>query len=362
VKITQIVSRRESLALTLPYTIATRTIDSVELFFVRLVTDTGFVGLGSASPAESVTGESAAACEAALGAAANDWLIGRDPRELGGLCREAGRRLATTPAARAAVDMALHDLFARRLDLPLVDFLGRCHDRLPTSITIGIKPADETLAEAADYMERGFRCLKVKIGLEMEADVERLALLREAMPAGLPIRVDANQGYSEAEAVRFHDLTRALDLELIEQPLAAAEVEGLRRLPADLRRLVAADESLLSPADALSLVAPPSACGIFNIKLMKCGGITPALAIAATAAASGTELMWGCNDESRISIAAALHAAYACPATRYLDLDGSFDLARDLATGGFTVEEGCLLLPDAPGLGVEAMQRPATCE
>ena len=347
-KITRFESRRESLALTLPYTIATRTIDSVELFLVRITTDDGLVGLGSASPAASVTGESDVACEAALAADRFDWLIGREAQQLGGLCREAGRRLAATPAARAALDMALHDLFARHLELPLVDFLGRCHDRLPTSITIGIKPADETLAEAADYIGRGFRCLKVKIGLAMEEDVERLALLREAMPAGLPIRVDANQGYSEAEAVRFHELTRGLDLELIEQPLPAAAVDGLRRL-------VAADESLLSPADALSLIAPPAACGIFNIKLMKCGGITAALAIAATAEASGTELMWGCNDESRISIAAALHTAYACPATRYLDLDGSFDLARDLASGGFIVANGDLLLPEAPGLGVEAL-------
>ena len=85
---------------------------------------------------------------------------------------------------------------------------------------------------------------------------------------------------------------------------------------------------------------------------MKCGGVTSALGIAGMAEAANLELMWGCMDESRISIAAALHTAYACPATRYLDLDGSFDLSRDLASGGFVLRDGALHVPDAPGLGV----------
>ncbi len=85
---------------------------------------------------------------------------------------------------------------------------------------------------------------------------------------------------------------------------------------------------------------------------MKCGGISPAQRIAHLAEATGTGLMWGCNDESRISIAAALHVALASPATRYLDLDGSFDLARDLAAGGFVLDEGMLRTAPGPGLGV----------
>ncbi len=133
-----------------------------------------------------------------------------------------------------------------------------------------------------------------------------------------------------------------------------AAVEGMRALPASSRQLLAADESLRSPQDALELAAPPPACGIFNIKLMKCGGITPALEIAAMAQAGGIDLMWGCMDESVISISAALHTAYACPGTRYLDLDGSLDLAEDGGRGGFTVEGGRLHLQHGPGLGVQA--------
>ncbi len=350
-KIVRVETQRRDVELTRPYTIATRTITAVELFFVRLRTDSGLEGHGSASPAENVTGESTADCGAALAEERLDWLVGRDPRHLGSLCAELKRTAHETPAARAAVDMALHDLFARILDVPLVDVLGRCHQALPTSITVGIQSASEALAETEEYLERGFRCLKVKVGLELEEDLERLGALRQLAGSGVTIRVDANQGYGAEEARRFHAATASLDLELVEQPLPAAAVAEMRALPAEVRRTIAADESLLGEREALALAGEPAACGIFNIKLMKCGGVRSALAIAEIAAAGGIDLMWGCNDESRISIAAALHAAYACPHTRYVDLDGSFDLATDPASGGFAVEDGMLRVLEKPGLG-----------
>ncbi|MEM7584875.1 MAG: dipeptide epimerase [Acidobacteriota bacterium] len=353
-KITRVESHRCDVPLSRPYTIATRTISAVELMFLRLITDDGQVGLGSASPVASVTGESVDACWQKLDEEALGWLVGRDPRHLGALCRQAKQTMRATPAARAAVDIALHDLFARVVGVPLVDVLGRCHEALPTSITLGIQSSEEALAETEEYLGRGFRCLKVKIGLDLEADIERLTQLRERVGPDVLIRVDANQGYSSQEATRFHTATAGLDLELVEQPLPADAVDAMRDLPETLRRAIAADESLLSEDDAASLVQQPAACGIFNIKLMKCGGISSALGISQIAEATGTELMWGCNDESAISIAAALHAAYACPTTRYIDLDGSFDLARDPAKGGFLLEDGALRIPEEPGLGIEA--------
>ena len=351
-KITGIESWRRDVDLARPYTIATRTIAAVELFFVRIRTADGTCGYGSASPAEGVTGESADACAAALDDDRLAWLVGRDGRHLGALCRQL-RRTTAEPAARAAVDMALHDLCARSLGVPLADLLGRCHEALPTSITVGIKSTEEALAEAEEYLARGFRCLKIKVGLDLDEDLERLRRLRRLAGPQVQIRVDANQGYDPPAARRFDAASAALGLELIEQPLAAADVDGLRSLPDDLRRRVAADESLLSEEDALELVQRPPACGIFNIKLMKCGGISSALGIAHIAEAAGVELMWGCNDESAISIAAALHAAYACATTRYLDLDGSFDLASDPASGGFVVDRGRLRTVGAPGLGID---------
>ncbi len=345
----------EEFALTRPYAIAGQEpVTHVGNVIVRIEAEDGLFGLGAASPGEHVTGETLAACRQALAPPGMEWLSGRDVRTLPALCRESEERFPQTPAARAAVDVALHDLAARSLAVPLVEMLGRAHDALPTSITIGIRPLDETLAEADEYLGRGFRTLKVKIGDSLDEDVERLSRLRERIGARAAIRVDANLGYSLEQTAAFFSRTERLDLEFVEQPVPREAFDGVRSLRPAWSARIAADESLHGETDALALATPPGqpACGIFNIKLMKCGGIWPALRIAAIAETAGVALMWGCMDESRISISAALHAAFASPATRYLDLDGSLDLARDVVDGGFLLEDGLMRTTDAPGLGV----------
>lgn len=354
-KIKQVRTRTEQFQLTRPYTIAFRNVDDVEMGLVEIETDAGLTGFGCASPEPYVTGESREACAAALDEANLEWLVGEDVRALPALCRGLGNRMARTPAARAAVDIALHDLLAQQLNLPLVEMLGRAHEMLPTSITIGIKPLDATLEEAAEYLQRGFRVLKVKLGHSLEEDLERLSKLRERIGENITVRVDPNQGYSAEDVATFVDKTADLDIEFLEQPMPADQVDAMRNLPEAVRRRVAADETLLNEKDALDLSSPPAACGIFNIKLMKCGGIAPARRIAEIAEVAAIELMWGCMDESIISISAALHAALASPATRYLDLDGSLDLARDVVSGGFVLEDGCMRTTDAPGLGVKSV-------
>ncbi len=352
-KIVSLQSWVERFELTRPYAIAFRSVDSVQNFVVVLRSDRGHIGLGAASPEPHVTGETPEACGEALREDALSWLVGRDPRALPAHCRELERRMPQTPAARAAVDMALHDLLARYVEVPLVEMLGRAHESLPTSITIGIKPVDDTLREAREYLERGFRILKVKLGHSMDEDIERLRALRRSCGAEIILRVDANQGYAPDAIMRFVDATRDLGVEFMEQPVPVDGFHTLRGLPEAVRRRVAADESLLDERDAVRLLEPPRPCGVFNIKLMKCGGVRSGLRIATIAEAAGIELMWGCMDESIISISAALHAAFASPATRYLDLDGSLDLARDVAEGGFVLENGVMRTTDGPGLGVK---------
>lgn len=339
--------RFEALELSRPYTIAFRTIDAVELGFVEVLAG-GRAGRGCASPEPFVTGETPAMTREAL--ADLDWLVGQDVRELPRLLRD----IEGPPAARAAVDIALHDLWAQGQGVPLAAALGIAHRRLPTSITIGIKGVDETVAEAGEYAARGFRILKIKLGHSVAEDIDRIRAVRGRHP-DIGIRVDANQGYDAAALARFCAATATAGIELVEQPMPAADIAAMRALAPELRRIVAADEALKTPADALGLASPEPACGIFNIKLMKSGGIGPARRIAGIAETAGIELMWGCMDESRISIAAALHAALACPATRYLDLDGSLDLERDVVTGGFVLEDGQMSITGAPGLGLEAI-------
>ena len=351
-KIREVRTRVERLGLARPYTIAFRRVEDVSNGIIELVDDEGRIGRGAASPESHVTGETWEQCAAALDPSALRWLEGRDPRHLGALCREVGTRMTSTPAARAAVDIALHDLHTRIVGVPLVDWFGRCHSALPTSVTIGILDVEKTVAEAVEFLERGFRVLKVKLGHDLETDLRRLAALRDRFGDAPTIRVDANQGYDLAETRRFFERATEFEIEFVEQPMAAADRDALRALPAALRSRVAADETLLNEHDALALLQEPRACGIFNIKLMKCGGLWAARRIAELAETAGVELMWGCMDESVLSISAALHLALACPATRYLDLDGSLDLARDVAEAGFRIRDGMLeLVEDQPGTG-----------
>jgi L-alanine-DL-glutamate epimerase-like enolase superfamily enzyme len=346
--------QRADVPLSRPYAVATYTTDLVQMVRVCLEDDEGRRGFGAATPEPQVTGETFAACVAAL-QASGDTLRGRtfdEPRDLAAVLSAATPR---APGARAALDMALHDLWGIANGRAVVDLLGRVHHELPTSVTIGVRDVAATLAEAHEYVARGFRALKVKTGVDVALDVERCVRLREAFGRDLTLLVDANVGYTFAQLVTFLDRTRTLDLRLVEQPLPPAQADAQSSLPAaDVRRLVA-DESLHDAGDAERLAATPRAFGTWNIKLMKCGGITPARDIAQLAHAANIELMWGCMDESRIGIAAALHVAFACPATRWLDLDGSLDLAHDVARGGFELRDGMLRTLDRPGLGVEPL-------
>lgn len=336
---------------TKPYTIAFKTVDEVKNAFVEITLENGTTGIGAGNPSEYVTGESFEQCEKALHENNLDFLVGRDIRELNQLLYEVLVRFPKNPAARAALDIALHDVFTKHLNIPLVKFLGQKITSMPTSNTIGIKNVEDTLKEAQEYGDRGFTVLKVKLGKDLEEDVERLVKLREKFGKRFTIRIDANQGYTVEQTIAFAKRTAQLDVELIEQPLPAKQ--DLRALPEAIRKKVAADEALLSPADGLSLSTAPVAAGIFNIKLMKCGGVREALRIADIGALQNIELFWGCNDESIVSITAALHAAFSCTHTKYIDLDGSLDLARDVVKGGFILKNGVMHCSDKPGLGVE---------
>jgi L-alanine-DL-glutamate epimerase-like enolase superfamily enzyme len=352
-KIKSIISWAADLGNTKPYTIAFKTVDEVNNAFVEITLENGLTGIGSGNPSEYVTGENFSQCKEALQEKNISFLIGRDIREIHQLTYEVWQKFPKNPAARAALDIALYDTFTKFLNVPLVKYLGQKIHSLPTSNTIGIKSVEETLKEAQEYGERGFKVLKVKLGIDPDEDIERMVKLREKFGQKFIIRIDANQGYTPEKTIEFYQKTKHLDIELIEQPLPAKEIDVLKKLPDEIRKVIAADESLLTPKSALELVKPPVATGIFNIKLMKCGGVSQALKIADIAAQENVDLFWGCNDESVVSITAALHAAFSCANTKYIDLDGSLDLARDIVKGGFILKDGVMRCSDKPGLGVE---------
>ncbi|MEM6733681.1 MAG: enolase C-terminal domain-like protein, partial [Myxococcota bacterium] len=240
-KIHRIDVERENIPLTKPYAVAYESKDAIDLIFTRIETDAGHIGYGSGSPSAAVTGEEFDATFHALTDGRLTDFVGRDPRAIGGLIRELRTLLPNRPAATAAVEIALWDLFGKALDQPLVQVFGRHHRGLLTSVTIGIQPVEETLADAREHLANGFRCLKLKIGHELEVDVERIAKLRQLAGDEIPIRVDANQGYSRHDAIELFEQTRAYKIEFFEQPMKPAQDSELWELPDEMRAAVAAD-------------------------------------------------------------------------------------------------------------------------
>jgi L-alanine-DL-glutamate epimerase-like enolase superfamily enzyme len=349
--IKQIRAYKRSLALKKPYTIARDTFtDTINVFF-EIELSNGITGLGAACPELEVVGESADMTLSNLQSDALSWLIGKDIREFLAHIFHFQQIFGQLPGTMAAIDIALHDAFGQWLGIPIVDFYGRQHHKMLTSITIGIKNVAETLQEAREYRDQGFRALKVKTGRDELEDAERIIKLREEFGSHFSIRVDANTGYTPQQLRSFLAATSGSAIEVIEQPFLPGKENDLLGFGPSVRAILAADESLTDVKSAMML-APQVPYGIYNIKLMKCGGMKSGLEIAGIARQAGISLFWGCNDESCISITAALHAAFSCEHTRYLDLDGSFDLAEDLAGGGFVLEEGFLMPNNLPGLGL----------
>ena len=350
-KIVAVRAYLKKMALKKPYTIAYNTFSDVSLAFLEIELANGMIGYGSGSPAEEVVGETTQQTVDNLNTSFVANFVGKDIRHFQQIIFESNIQFPHLPGTLAAIDIALHDAFGKYLGVSIASFYGQKMNALPTSMTIGIKGLDETIEEAKEYAAMGFKVFKVKTGMDVHEDIERIAALYAAFGADYTIRVDANQGYDLDQLKLFLDATATYPLELIEQPLPVGQEQSLLALSDAQRKRLTADESLKDPQAALHFSAGIQPFGIYNIKLMKCGGLVGAKDIATIAQHAGIDLFWGCNDESIISITAALHMAYACSNTKYIDLDGSFDLMEDLVTGGFEVKDGCLVINDAAGFG-----------
>lgn len=352
-KITSIDSFIQHLPLMKPYTIAYNTYDTVSIVFTKITLANGIVGIGTASPAEDVVGESPEQTLINLESDFVQSLVGTDIRSFLSIIADIRKKFSHLPGTQAALDIALHDAFGKWAGISIANFYGVKRNALPTSVTIGIKSISDTLAEASDYFSNGFSIFKLKTGLSLEEDIEKTILLNEKFKNKIQLRVDANQGYTLTDLKKFMEATQSIPLELIEQPLKVGNEIELLSLSEEQRKKLVADESLHDETDAIRFAQPNRPFGIYNIKLMKCGGIAGAREIGQIARTSEINLFWGCNDESIISITAALHAAYGFENTKYLDLDGSFDLAEDRVKGGFEIKNGLLMINEQPGLGLE---------
>ena len=341
-----------SLPLLEPYTIAYERVDSAANVFLRVETDGGIVGFGCAAPDLAVTGETADTVMQDLRELVEPALHGQDPLRLALLLEELRPHLKGHPSTTACVDMALHDILGKKCGLPLWKLLGGYRSCMRTSVTVGILSVDKTVERVVAHILGGFTAVKLKGGLNVEEDIERVLRVREEAGEDLELRFDANQGYTSDQALRFIRETEKARIELLEQPTPREELRQLGAVTREAPIPIMADESIMSLRDAFRL-ARGELVDMVNIKIMKAGGIYEALMINAVARSAGLEVMVGCMDECELAIAAGLHFALARPNVLYADLDGFMGLQGDPTAETLMLKDGVLHASDRPGLGYE---------
>ena len=348
-QITNVSYERLDLKLSDPYTIAYETIDQAVNFILKIETAKGFVGYGCAAPDQVVTGESPTEVERNIKEIIIPFLKGRNAYMSSEILQGLKLLLKQKSSALAMVDMALLDIVARKLETPMYKFLGGYRHSIPTSITVGILPIEETLRIAQEYVKEGFFILKIKGGLSLDEDVEKMVRLREMLPS-TQLRFDGNQGYTVKEASAFFERTKRVGIEIFEQPTKEGMDELLGQVTEGTDIPVMADESIKTLKDTFRL-AQNERIDMINIKIMKVGGIREAMHINSVAQSAGLEVMVGCIDECRLGISAGLHFSLSRQNIKYADLDGHLDMIADPFKGLFNLDKGILYPSDAPGLG-----------
>lgn len=342
-----------SLPLTHPFKTALRSVEHVDDVVVRVIGEDGRLGYGEAPPTAVITGETKGSVACAVKEFIAPALIGMDLMDLEAVMARLQGCMVHNTSAKATVDMALLDLWGKALGAPLWRLLGGAKKSFSTDLTISVNGVDEMVRDSLEAVGRGFDILKVKVGKESKTDVERLTAIRKAVGPEVKLRVDANQGWSPREAVRIISALEdaGLDMELVEQPVPAADFEGMKYVTARVNTPILADESVFSPADAVRVIQERAA-DLINIKLMKTGGVWPALKLCAIAETFGVECMIGCMLESKLSVSAAAHLCAAKGVITRADLDGPSLCSVDPFSGGPVFDGPTVTMTEEPGIGV----------
>ena len=322
-------------------------IESITVVFVRLELSSGQSAWGCTVANQSLTGDKPEdvikACQdcAALVPDLHPTNIEYSLDQLAPLVEDA-------PSAMCAFDLAFHDLLGLASGMPLYRLLGGYRNSIQTSATIPIGTIEESVSIARDRAKSGFHMLKIKGGFDPEEDVRRVRGIRRALPHHI-LRLDPDGAYTVQAAI---DVARALEgkIEMLEQPTAADDLEGLCQVKEQSSVPILADQSAMGPTSVLNLAAGDITDGV-SVKMATCGGLRCAGQIDAIARAAKMATMVSCLIEPALLIAAGLSFALSSPNVQYADLDGYLELVDDPSQAGFQLEEGWLTASEVPGLG-----------
>ncbi|WEV70673.1 dipeptide epimerase [Lactobacillus sp. ESL0785] len=333
-KITKIEQELISLPLKTPFTTARHTVTAAQAVKVKITLANGLVGIGTGTPNEVVTGDTLASCQAVLKDVLFPSLIGCEFENWEETLTTLKDAVQYNQPAKAALEFALYDLRCQTYHTSLVQLLGGQTAAVTTDMTLGIKPLEQMIKEAKEFVKQGFRTLKIKVGSNgVVNDINLIKAISEAVGPEISLRLDANQGWSRMEAVQALRALVAskLPVEFIEQPLVANDLAGLKELTQLHMLPIMADESAVSYQDVITLCSN-HAVDYVNIKLMKTGGLSEAEKINDICTASGIGCMIGCMIEPTNSIQAAIAFASAHQNVKFADLDSVY-MTKEVPAG-----------------------------
>ena len=336
-----------------PFTIALGTLTHTNHVLVRMVDDEGRTGWCETTTFHSVYGYD----QKSLYHVLTDYLLpaikGLDPSHTVKLHERLELAIPFNWMAKTAVDLAAYDLTAQAAGVPIHQMIGGSRvDRIPLVGVVDIVSPAKARTMAKGLVAQGHRVIKVKTGLDPAEDLRRVEAIRKSVDDGIKIRIDCNQGYNRAEALSVLPRMEPLGLEWIEQPLPYGDLEGLALLAERLDTPIAVDESVYTPEDACHAIRLKAA-DIVNIKVTKCGGIYRSQKIAAACASAAVPCYVGGCIETTPGVAASLHF-YTATANiiSAAELSGHSAYTDDVIVHPLEFKEGCLKVPDGPGLGV----------
>lgn len=354
--ITEIRCHRVSAPLHTPFVTALRRTTTVDSLVVEVVDSDGLSGWGEAPEVWRVTGESMAGAEACCRGPLSMVVVGRDPDDLTALTHDVAAAVPGNANSKSAVDVALHDLAAQRLGVPLIRLLGGSSLEVPTDVTLSAGSVESLAQAATDRVKDGFSVLKAKVGTSAAEDVAGVKAIREAVGPDVTIRLDANQGWTPREAVR---VIRALedagvDVELVEQPVAGADIAGLTWVTDRVDTTILADESVFVVRDLVQVIQQRAA-DMVNVKLAKCGGLSPAKTLLELARSYGVGTIVGSMMETSVGIGAAASLVSAYGTSSVPDLDAAWWIKSSPLEGGPSYTRDRVSLPKSPGLGIAGL-------
>lgn len=319
---------------------------------IKITTDEGIIGYGEAAPFQPVTGDDAFESKRFIDSL-SDYLIGEDPICIEKIHRIMDRLVNGHTAAKAGIDMALYDIMGKKYNTPVYKILGGGNNILETDMTLSIDEPEKMAEKALEYVNMGFRMLKVKTGINPIEDLKAIELIREKVGEDIELRLDANQGWDCKGTINIMKEMERYNVLEVEQPVPFWDLKACNMIKNSISQYIMLDESVHSPQDAI-IAIENDAADMINIKLMKSGGIYKGIQINAISESAGIPCMVGCMSESRLGIAAASALVAAKDNIILADVDSHYLIEEtSFIQGGFTQEGGTVKLLDKPGLGVE---------